>query len=148
MVIEDLNCIFSSILSEKALAGIHSCEAVDWSLVMETHVQILSLDAYRFGDSLIPYAAQLRQFLERGGIIAWGIVPTLDDPFKESVASLQKRLNTLWNDLFPKSPDRGLVLRNSLLTPACGAGLLTKDQARRIYRLTAELSQQLRGKVF
>ncbi len=147
MVIEDLNRIFASIQSEKALAGIHSCEAVDWSLVMESQVQILSLDAYRFGASLIPYAAQLSQFLERGGIIAWGIVPTLDDPFGESVESLQTRLNTLWNDLFPGSLDRGLVLRNSMLTPACGAGLLTQDQARRIYRLTASLSRHLRGKL-
>jgi len=148
MAIEDLNCIVSAIQSENALAGVHSCEAVDWSLVMESQVQILSLDAYRFGASLIPYAAQLRRFLERGGIIAWGIVPTLDDPFSESVESLQKRLNTLWNDLFPKSLDRGLVLRNSMLTPACGAGLLTPDRARRIYRLTAALSRQLRGGLF
>ncbi len=145
MIIEDLNFIFSAIRSEKVLAGIHSCEAVDWSLLMEAGVQILSLDAYRFGTSLIPYAAQLHQFLKQGGVIAWGIVPTLNDPFCESVESLLRRLNNLWNDLFPKDLDRELILRKSMITPVCGTGLLTEDQARRIYRLTAVLSQHLRG---
>ena len=144
MIIEDLNFILSAIQSENALAGIHSCEAVDWSLLMETQVQILSLDAYRFGGSLIPYAAQLRSFLKRGGAIAWGIVPTLDNPFDESVESLINRLNTLWNDLFTNGPGRELVLSRSMITPACGTGLLTQDRAEHIYRLTAALSQHLR----
>ncbi len=143
MIIEDLNIIFSAIQSVKALAGIHSCEAVDWSLLIESQVQILSLDVYRFGDSLIPYASEVQHFLERGGVIAWGIVPTLDDPFGESVGSLLKRLNTLWNELFSKGPDRETVLRKSMITPACGTGLLTEDRARRIYRLTDEISQHL-----
>ena len=144
MIIEDLNFILSAIQSEGGLSGIHSCEAVDWSLLMETEVQVLSLDAYRFGASLIPYASQLNQFLARGGVIAWGIVPTLDDPFSESIESLQARLHDLWNDLFLPSLDRGWLLRHSLLTPACGTGLLTQDRARRIYQLTAGVSRQLR----
>ena len=111
---------------------------------MASQVQILSLDAYRFGDSLIPYAAQLRDFIERGGVVAWGIVPTLDDPFRESGESLLRRLNGLWNHLFPKGQDRAPVLRQSMITPACGTGLLTVDQAERIYRLTAEVSHRVR----
>lgn len=145
MIIEDLNFIFSAIQSEQALAGLHSCEAVDWSLLMESEVQILSLDAYRFGASLIPYAKKLRQFLEHGGVVAWGIVPTLDDPFCESVESLLIRLNALWDDLFPESPDREVVIRQSMFTPACGTGLLSEDRARRIYQLTSALSLHLRG---
>jgi hypothetical protein len=143
MIIEDLNFIISAVQSEKALAGIHSCEAVDWSLLMESQVQILSLDAFRFGSSLLPYAAQLSQFLERGGTIAWGIVPTLDNPFHESVESLMGRLNKLWDDLFSNGPSRELVLSNSMITPACGAGLLAQDWTKHIYKLTAALSQQL-----
>jgi hypothetical protein len=144
MIIEDLNGIVSAIQSEGALAGIHSCEAIDWSLPMESQVDILSLDAYRFGVSLIPYAAQLRSFMDRGGVVAWGIVPTLDDPFGESVESLHNRLKVLWKELFPKSPDRETVLRKSLITPACGTGLLAEDRAKHIYRLTAQLSMVLR----
>lgn len=143
-IIEDLDFIFGAIQSESALAGIHCCEAVDWSLLLETQVRILSLDAYRFGASLIPYAEHLRRFVARGGVIAWGIVPTLDDPYNESVESLLQSLDALWNDIFPTRAVRETALRQCMLTPACGTGLLTEDRARHIYRLTAELSRKLR----
>ncbi len=145
MIVEDLNLILEAIQSENALAGIHCCEAVDWSLVLETRTQILSLDTYRFGTSLIPYAPNLGRFVERGGVIAWGIVPTLDDPLNESAESLLQRLEALWKDLFPDRVIREKMRHQSMLTPACGTGLLTEDRARQIYRLTAELSRKLRG---
>jgi hypothetical protein len=148
MIVEDMNFIIGAIQSENALAGIHCCGAVDWSLLLETRLQILSLDAYRFGTSLIPYAANLCRFIERGGVIAWGIVPTLDDPFGESVQSLQKRLDGLLKDLFPTRQARERAIRQSMLTPACGTGLLSEERARRIYQLTAEFSRQMRGKSF
>ncbi|MFZ0133528.1 MAG: hypothetical protein WAK95_13395 [Desulfobacterales bacterium] len=143
-ILEDLNFIFTAIRSEGAITGVHSCEALDWSLLMETDTQIISLDAYRFGSSIVPYAAQLRAFLERGGVVAWGIVPTLDDPSTESCESLVRRLTGLWETLFPQAPARDVVLRQSMMTPACGTGLLDEDRARRIYRLTAEVSTVLR----
>ncbi len=147
MIISDLNFIIEAIQSANALAGIHCCEAVDWSLLLETQVQILSLDVYRFGTSLLPYATVLGKFIERGGVIAWGIVPTLDDPFAESVQSLKRSLEALWKDLFPSGQFRERLLRQSLLTPACGTGLLSEKQARHIYRLTAELSRLMRGRL-
>ena len=147
MIVEDMNFIIEAIQSENALVGIHCCTAVDWSLLLETRLQILSLDAYRFGTSLIPYAASLRRFIDRGGVIAWGIVPTLDDPFGESVQSLQKRLGGLLKELFPTRQARERAIRQSMLTPACGTGLLPEEKALRIYRLTAELSRRMRGKL-
>jgi hypothetical protein len=146
-ILEDLNFLFKTINSTGAIAGIHSCEAVDWSLLMESQVQILSLDVYRFGKSLIPHKEDLIRFIENGGVVAWGIVPTLDDPFKESVESLKTRLFSLWNNLFNQGPSRESVIRQSMITPACGTGLLKKEQARRIYRLTAEVSKRLRKNV-
>ena len=83
--------------------------------------------------------------MEGGGVIAWGIVPTLDDPFAESVDALHMRLDALMRDLFPDPDIREKTLRQSMLTPACGTGLLTEERARRIYRLTAGLSRRLRG---
>jgi hypothetical protein len=85
----------------------------------------------------------LRDFLARGGTIAWGIVPTLDDPFAESAETLLHRLHQLWQELFADGPDRNQVLRQSMITPACGTGLLSEAQARQIYRLTAEVSRRI-----
>jgi hypothetical protein len=142
-IVEDLNSIFTAIRAEGALCGVHSCEAVDWSLLTDTTTDIISVDVYRYGSSLIPYAPRLRGFLERGGVMAWGISPTLDDPFAESAGSLLQKLHGLWAQLFPNVPDRSLLIRQSMITPACGTGLLSVAQARRIYRLTAEVSRRI-----
>jgi hypothetical protein len=140
---EDLTFIFEAVRAEGALSGIHSCEAVDWSLLTESGVDIISADIYRFGSSLIPYAGHLRRFIERGGTVAWGIAPTLDDPFAESAGSLLRKLRGLWKELFPEGTDLDQVLRRSMITPACGTGLLEEDRARRVYRLTSEVSRDI-----
>ena len=142
-IVEDLNFIAAAVHAEKGLVGVHSCEAVDWSLLTDTTVDIISVDTYRFGASLLPYAAQLSDFLMRGHTIAWGIVPTVDDCFDESAASLLQRLNDLWEKLFAEGPPRHQVIRQSMITPACGTGLLSPAQARQIYRLTAAVSASL-----
>ena len=142
-VLEDLNFIFEAIHAEGGLAGIHSCEAIDWSLLTETTVDIISVDSYRFGSSLFPYSAQLCDFLQQGKSIAWGIVPTVDDPFKESSDSLLQKLVHLWDELFADRVPRHQICCQSMITPACGTGLLSVEQARHIYRLTIDLSRRV-----
>lgn len=46
MILEDLNPIFSEAHKENAITGVHSCNAADWSLLFESDLEILSLDAY------------------------------------------------------------------------------------------------------
>ncbi|SPD73237.1 conserved hypothetical protein [uncultured Desulfobacterium sp.] len=143
MIIEDINAIFRAVFLENALTGVHACEAIDWSILLETHMQILSLDAYRFGQSLGYYLQQVNDFLNRGGSVAWGIVPTLDDPFKETPDSLLDRLKGLLSQLVCCGPDIDLVIRQSLITPACGAGLLSVDWTQRIYGLANAVSARI-----
>lgn len=146
MILEDLNAIFRAVLSENALIGVHSCEALEWSLLLESELQILSLDTYRYGDSLICYASQVKDFLESSGVMAWGIVPTLDDPFAEEADTLLNRLQRLWSELACFGLDLGLILQQSMITPACGTGLLSVEQAQRIYELTSAVSEEVTKK--
>lgn len=143
MIIEDMNAIFRAVHLENALFGVHACEAIDWSLVFATEIQILSLDAYRFGNSLFYYSSQMIRFLERGGVIAWGIVPTLDDPFNETPDMLINRLTGFLSKLAGYGLDPERLVRQSMITPACGTGLLSLDRAQRIHELTAAVSERL-----
>ncbi|BBO85101.1 hypothetical protein DSCO28_56670 [Desulfosarcina ovata subsp. sediminis] len=77
-------------------------------------------------------------------MVAWGMVPTLDDPYNVTVEGLHQSLMALWARLFGDRPDRETLFRQSLITPACGLGLLTSRKAGRIYRLTSGLSRRLR----
>jgi hypothetical protein len=75
------------------LRGVHCCGNTDWSVVLSTSVDILSFDTYDYAESLSLYAKEVEDFLARGGIIAWGIVPRDSDKLAvESCESLVRRL--------------------------------------------------------
>ncbi len=145
MVLNDLNAIFSAIHTAGGLAGVHSCDAIDWSVLYESELEIINLDVYQFGKSLLPYAKEMKAYLERGGVMAWGIVPTFDKAHDEDAASLLELLEQLWTELADRGVDRKTLVRRSLITPACGTGLLEPALAERIYRLTREVSEKVKA---
>jgi len=143
MVLADLNAIFAAIHNAGGIAGVHSCDAIDWSVLYESNLEIINLDIYQYGESLLPYVKEMKPYLERGGVMAWGVVPTFDKAFEEDANSLLQRLEDLWSELNNRGIDRSVLLRQSLITPACGTGLLEPGLAERIYRLTREVSEKV-----
>lgn len=144
-VIQDLNDVIEAIQAADALAGIHCCGKTDWSLLLNTEVDILSFDAYDFGESLLLYPTEVREFLGRGGIIAWGIVPTSERILTESVAGLVFRLEGLLNKIVQIGSITTPIKESSLITPSCGTGSLPVELSERVCKLLAEVSQALRG---
>jgi len=146
-VLHDINEVVADIHALGALAGVH-CEAdTDWSLLMATELDVLDFDAYDHLQAMTLYPAELKRFLERGGSLGWGIVPTLDPraAAAETVASLKKRFEEGLRLFEQKGIDRQLLLRRALLTPSCGAGgVLSVELAERVLGLLSELSQSLR----
>jgi hypothetical protein len=143
MIKEDLNAIFEAVHINGSLAGVHSCAAMDWTILYESMVDIVNLDVYNFGRSLLPFARETGEFLERGGVMSWGIVPTYEVAFKESTESLLQKLGELWDELARQGVSRPLLQGQALVTPACGAGLLSFDLAERIYHLTKEIADRM-----
>lgn len=124
------------------LAGVHSCSDLDWSLLLEADIDVVSFDAYQFAASFLLFPELVQGFLEKGGVIAWGIVPTDGKALSaEGVKSLLERMRRLLRELVGKGVDPRLLYSQSLVTPACGAGTLTETQAERIYHLTAGLAR-------
>ncbi len=141
--------IIEAVHAEGGFAGIHVCANADWSLVLESATDIISFDTYSFFDRLILYPDYLKHFIERDGILAWGIVPTLrdEDLEKETAASLL----TLWDSqvkaIETVGIDKSTVLEQSLITPSCGAGSLRLDLTKKALRLTRELSDITRNNI-
>ncbi|MFZ5647243.1 MAG: hypothetical protein ACOY30_06435 [Bacillota bacterium] len=144
MIESNLNEIFQQVHSAGALAGVHSCDAIDWTILYQSDLDIVNLDTYNFGDSLIPFASGLSRFIARGGALAWGVVPTNDRAFEETRETLLERLEELWGQLSSRGVPRRELLIQSLITPACGTGLLDPELAVRIYRLAREVSDAVR----
>lgn len=99
--------------------GVHLCGNPDWSFLLNQNLDILSVDALGVGNIFSRYTAEIKAFLDRGGIIAWGIVPTLTEEVnRESVQSLVDHLEKLWNHLEQYGIEKKQVLQQAWLAPA------------------------------
>ncbi len=128
------------------LKGVHCCGNTDWSVLLGTSVDIISTDTYNYAQSLSLYPAEVKKFLDRGGTIAWGIIPNDEQSVaKESVASLNDRLEEAMAPFTRKGIGFKQLITQGLLTPSCGLGsIATEEAARRVLELLAELSIRIR----
>ncbi|GAB4275197.1 uroporphyrinogen decarboxylase/cobalamine-independent methonine synthase family protein [Thermincola ferriacetica] len=143
-IIDELNAIFEQIHSAGAAVGVHSCAGMDWTILMESNLEIISFDAYEYFVSLASYSSELKQYMDRGGILAWGIVPTSEKLYQESAETLASLLGERLQALEGKGLDRDILLRQSLITPSCGTGLLTEELANKVYDITVQVSEKFR----
>lgn len=140
--------VIEAVHEKGGLAGIHVCANADWSLVLNSSVDIISFDAYSFFDKFLLYPDLIKHFVESGRIIAWGIVPTMTakDIKRETADSLVEK----WQNKADKIKNLGITMDNivarSLITPSCGTGTLSLDLATRVLKLTGEVSDKLRKK--
>jgi methionine synthase II (cobalamin-independent) len=149
---EDISVCLSEIIdaihAEGGLAGIHVCANTDWSLLLESAVDIVNFDAYAYFDRFILYPQSIRRFMQAGGILAWGIVPTLkaEDIHKESVESLTAQWKDSARRLEALGVDAKAIADQALITPSCGTGSLSPDLAVKVLGLTRDVSRRLRNR--
>jgi methionine synthase II (cobalamin-independent) len=144
-VIRDLEEVYSSI---RGLKGTHCCGNTDWSLLMSTSVNVISFDALNYAENLALFADDVKQFLNRGGALAWGIVPTVEEDIANATAdSLVTRLESAMDLLTKKGIDRDLLYERALITPACGLGTVSVQAAERAFALTRQVSEKVRSRI-
>ena len=148
-VVDDINEVAEVIHAQGGIAAVHCEENTDWSLLMETELDILDFDAYDHLQAITLYPEELDKFLKRGGSLGWGIIPTLDRDAaaRETVSSLLLRFEQGIDELERKGFDRELLLRRALITPSCGAGgVLTEPLAEHVLSLLRQVSTTLRSR--
>ena len=127
------------------LKGMHCCGNTDWSVLLTTDIDILSFDAYNYGESLALYPAAVKAFLDRGGVLAWGIIPSEEATLPgETAPNLLARLEKLMRLLSGKGIDYDILLERCLITPSCGLGSISSQAAVKALELTAEVSREFR----
>jgi len=142
-VIELLNEVFKGITG---LKGIHCCGNTDWPVLLSTNTDIISFDAYNYAGSFALYPGEIKKFLNRGGAIAWGIVPNTAEALNnETVASLKDRLGEAMAPFTRKGISMGKLIEQGLLTPGCGLAGLPPEVAERVLELLADLSLKIRN---
>ena len=143
-VISLLNEVFSGI---SGLKGVHCCGNTDWSILLSTSLDILSFDAYNYGYTISLYPEEVKSFLERGGTLAWGIVPHTESELRGEMArGLLDRLEAEMSALNRKGVSADQLKRQCVLTPACGLGPASEEAAARSLELLAQVSREYRVK--
>lgn len=151
-VVAMLDEVFDAIHSEGALAGVHCCANTDWSVLLTTLVDILNLDAYGYLENLALYPTELRRYLDRGGIIAWGIVPNNEIIDSVTPQGLANQLREGIIVICDKAAARGVSIEpeefasRSLITPACGLGPTSPEIADKILLVMVDTGKILRDK--
>jgi methionine synthase II (cobalamin-independent) len=137
--------VIDAVHGQGAMAGVHVCANTDWSLLLESELDIVNFDAHGYFDKLILYADPLQTFLASGRFLAWGLVPTLRPEQIEAAT-----VDTLWQDwkdktrqLAEKGMDPATVQAQSFITPSCGTGSLTPELSHKVLELTRGLSQRI-----
>jgi len=141
-IIECLNRVTSTL---QGLSGIHICGATDWSVIMETGIKVIHFDAYRFFPNMLVYASELKGFLLKGGILAWGIVPAEEEFLEQEttpnlIKSLEEKIGLLIKDGIPEE----ILMKNSLVSQSCGLSTVSERLAEKALKLTEEVSSAMR----
>lgn len=131
----------------KGYKGIHCCGDTDWSLVLRTSVDIVSFDAYDYAPRLAEHGREVTEFLERGGILAWGIAPAGAAARSETVETLMQRLDEDIALLVRQGVPQEAIERSGLVSPSCSLGRLQPELAERVLELTQGVSLAMRRRM-
>ncbi len=143
-VISALDEVYEAVQSQGGLTGTHCCGNTDWAMLMDSRVNIVSFDAYEFMDKYLMYWREIQKFLDRGGYLAWGIVPTSSKINNVSSQELVKKLGDGIKFLESKGFSSAMIKERSIITPSCGAGTLSIEEAERVMALTYEVSMAMK----
>jgi len=124
--LQELRMLVLALQKEGALVGLHSCSNTDWASVLELGLDLVGVDAGLSLGAVVGTGAPFQRFLARGGRLVLGLLPTnttVDYVVQERVSATLERLG---DQVRP-------VLRQSLLSPACGLAMRTVFEADRLH---------------
>jgi len=144
-VVQYLKDVIAAVHKEGGLAGIHCCGNTEWTILVDAGTDVISFDAFDFGETIAYYSGPIKDYLERGGVLAWGIVPTTPKIAQETPESLLGRLHAVVDNLAGKGIAKSLIWEKCLVTPSCGTGSLPVDLAEKVFANLREVSRRLRA---
>ena len=133
---EDILKAFREVLDGlEADIGVHCCGNTDWGLILKCGFKVVNFDAFDYMDHFLLYKEQARRFIEDGGVLAWGVVPTGEGikrvELKDLMELFERGLNTL-----------GITGKRTIITPSCGTGSMEEKDAKKVFRLLRRIFEE------
>ena len=127
-------------LPASTVVGVHCCGPCDLAMLLASGPSVVSIPV---APDVVEWAGYISRFLDDGGTIAWGVVPT-EGPLPMSADRYWRALSDLWCALVQRGCDPVLLRQHSLVSPHCGLSGHSAGVARRIARLTSEVGRRVK----
>lgn len=141
-VLRLLREIVDSIEAAGAISGIHCCGRADWQLAMKSGTSIISFDAFDYFKTFIIYPEEIKNFLKKGGYLAFGIVPTSEAINLINEEYLLRLIRQELEELSSFGLDDFITSR-VILTPSCGTASRSIDETIKIFQLLVRIKEEL-----
>lgn len=145
-VVSLLKEVIDAVHMDGAYAGIHCCGNTEWSILMDAGVDIVNFDAFEYGETIAMYDSHVKNHLQKGGMLAWGVVPTSKAIREQDARSLLLHYEKVMDNLASKGIDKQLIAEQAIITPSCGTGSMASDDAEKVFSTLAELSKAMKAK--
>jgi hypothetical protein len=125
----------SALAAPSCLTAVHVCGRGNLRLALDAGPRVLHFDVASLD---LDDAAPLSRYLDGGGWVIWGAVPS-DRPVGEHAAPMWKALLDAWCELTRRGCDPSRLRSQALVAPACGLAGHGVSQAERTLLLAREI---------
>ena len=129
----------TALAAPNCLTAVHVCGRGDLRLALDAGPRLVHFDA---GALDLDDAVTLSRFLDSGGWVIWGAIPT-DRPVGEHAAPIWKNLLDVWCELTRRGCDPSRLRSQALVAPACGLAGHGVSQAERTMLLAREIGSRV-----
>jgi hypothetical protein len=123
-----------------AYAGLHCCEERPFERMLRARPDVLSFDAH-LGLDLFFADSRALDYVRRGGLVAYGLVPTRRDLEPLDPASIFRR----WLEAVSSAGDPRDFARGAMITATCGLGLLNESSVATSFKVAHGVGELIRA---
>ena len=133
-----------------ALVCVQCMEKCDWQIPINAGADIISYDAYNNPNNLCIIPESVTEFIERGGKINWGIVPTMTESIVKTLTIdyIEKRLSATFGGLIMAGVPAVKVYSSALVSVQGDTGHLPVIFAEKAIMLSTQMASRLSAKGF
>ena len=142
VALQEIKVLVMALQREGALVGLHCCGNTEWDLLLDSGVDLLSLDVRLSLDAALEERSAVERFLESGAAFSLGIIPT-NVTASFAVSELVDSVEASLIATFGRSRAREVMMR-AVLTPACGLAMRSVVVAERTFEQLREAQRLLK----
>jgi hypothetical protein len=135
-----LGAIFDDARARGAYAGLHCCAAQPFDRMLRTRPDILSFDAHKGLEAFFAHPQSV-DFVNQGGTVAYGLIPTKPDLDALDGAQIFIR----WLEAVSRRGDPQRFAQRAMITATCGLGLLDPSSIRASFTVAHGVSKLVRS---